>query len=74
MLYERRTKGRANNSLQQSKEFLSSAIDNLSKNRANAAGFNAIQAIINANNALTIHFLVEEQVKTIGKQYLSISM
>jgi len=50
-------KDRVNDFLEQSKEFLSSALDNLNKNRANAAGFNAIQAIINANDALTVHFL-----------------
>jgi HEPN domain-containing protein len=43
--------------LKQAEEFLSSARDNLTNRRFNAAGFNAIQSIINANDALTIYFL-----------------
>lgn len=43
--------------LRQADEFLDSARDNLAKNRCNAAGFDAIQAMINANDALTIYFL-----------------
>ena len=43
--------------LEQSEEFLDSAIDNMNKCRFNAAGFNAIQSMINANDALTIRFL-----------------
>ena len=50
-------KSRATDFLQQSKEFLSSALDNLNKNRPNAAGFDAIHAIINSNDALTVNFL-----------------
>lgn len=36
---------------------MDSTRDNLAKNRLNAAGFDAIQAMINANDALTIYFL-----------------
>jgi HEPN domain-containing protein len=43
--------------LKQANEFLDSARDSLAKGRFNAAGFNAIQAMINANDALTIYFL-----------------
>lgn len=51
------TKREAKNYLMQAEEFLESARDNLEKKRFNAAGFDAIQAIINANDALTIYFL-----------------
>ncbi len=51
------TKSEATNYLRQADEFLSSARDNLAENRFNAAGFDAIQAMINANDALTIYFL-----------------
>lgn len=50
-------KSEAVNYLRQADEFLDSARDNLAKNRFNAAGFDAIQAMINANDALTIYFL-----------------
>lgn len=50
-------KTEAKNYLEQGEEFLDSAIDNINKNRFNAAGFNAIQSMINANDALTIFFL-----------------
>ncbi len=43
--------------LKQALEFLESAADNLNKSRFNAAGFDATQSIINANDALTIFFL-----------------
>ena len=43
--------------LKQSEEFLASSKDNLKNTRYNAAGFNAIQSMINANDALTIYFL-----------------
>lgn len=43
--------------LRQADEFLCSAQDNLQMERFNAAGFNAIQSMINANDALTIYFL-----------------
>lgn len=43
--------------LDQAEEFLASSKDNLIKDRYNAAGFNAIQSMINANDALTIYFL-----------------
>ena len=51
------TKDRARDFLLQAKEFLSSALDYLNKSRPNGAGFDAIQAMINSNDALTIHFL-----------------
>ena len=50
-------KGRAAEFLQHAKEFLSSAMDNLKKGRPNAAGFDAVQSIINSNDALTVKFL-----------------
>ena len=43
--------------LMQAEEFLESAKENINCGRYNAAGFNAIQSIINANDALTIYFL-----------------
>lgn len=51
------TKNEALDYLRKSEEFLSSAQDNLIKGRFNATGFEATQAIINANDALTIYFL-----------------
>lgn len=50
-------KSEAFNYLKQAEEFLLSAKDNLNKERYNAAGFDATQAIINANDALTVYFL-----------------
>lgn len=47
----------ADSYLRKAEEFLSSAQDNLTNGRPNAAGFDATQAIINANDALTIYFL-----------------
>jgi len=44
----------AKNYLSKADEFLDEARDALLKSRFNAAGLNAIQAIINANDALTI--------------------
>ena len=43
--------------LMQAEEFLASAIQNLKEKRLNAAGFSAIQSMINANDALTIYHL-----------------
>lgn len=43
--------------LRQAEEFLASARDSLAAGRLNAAGFNAVQSLINANDALTAHFL-----------------
>lgn len=43
--------------LNQADEFLKSAEQNLMSQRYNAAGFSAIQSMINANDALTIYFL-----------------
>ncbi|UCE74264.1 MAG: HEPN domain-containing protein [Methanomassiliicoccales archaeon] len=43
--------------LNQADEFLASASQNLKENRLNAAGFSAIQSMINANDALTIYYL-----------------
>ena len=43
--------------IQQAEEFLESAKQNLESERYNVAGFNAIQSMINANDALTIYFL-----------------
>ena len=41
----------------QAEEFLASANQNLQEKRFNAAGFSAIQSMINANDALTIYYL-----------------
>ncbi len=43
--------------LSQADEFLASASQNLLEKRYNAAGFSAIQSMINANDALTIYYL-----------------
>lgn len=43
--------------LNQAEEFLASASQNLKEDRFNAAGFSAIQSMINANDALTIYHL-----------------
>ncbi len=43
--------------LKQAEEFLASSKDNLKSGRNNASGFNAIQSMINANDALTIYYL-----------------
>jgi HEPN domain-containing protein len=41
--------------LKKAEEFLDESKDAMTKSRFNAAGFNAIQSIINANDALTIY-------------------
>ncbi len=43
--------------INQAEEFLESSKQNLETKRYNVAGFNAIQSMINANDALTIYFL-----------------
>jgi HEPN domain-containing protein len=43
--------------LRQAEEFLESASQNMKEKRLNAAGFSAIQSMINANDALTIYYL-----------------
>ena len=43
--------------LRQAEEFLASARDSLAAGRLNVAGFDAVQSLINANDALTAHFL-----------------
>ncbi|MCK4444712.1 MAG: HEPN domain-containing protein [Thermoplasmata archaeon] len=50
-------KSEAKNYLRQAEEFLGSAQDDLQQKRFNVAGFDAIQSIMNANDALTIFFL-----------------
>jgi len=50
-------KSEASAYLRKAREFLASARDDLKKGRHNAAGFDATQSIINANDALTIFFL-----------------
>jgi len=45
------------NYLAQAEEFLASARQSMESNRYNATGFNAVQAMINANDALTIFYL-----------------
>jgi HEPN domain-containing protein len=48
-------KEEARNYLKKSEEFLDESKDAMIKSRFNASGFNAIQSIINANDALTIY-------------------
>jgi len=48
-------KAEARNYLRKAEEFLEVSGDAMARSRFNAAGFNAIQAIINANDALTIY-------------------
>lgn len=43
--------------LNQAEEFLESASQNMAEKRLNAAGFSAIQSMINSNDALTIYYL-----------------
>lgn len=43
--------------VRQAEEFLQSARTNFEEERYNAAGFDAVQSIINANDALTARFL-----------------
>lgn len=43
--------------VRQAEEFLVSARQNLDEGRFNAATFNAVQSMINANDALTVYFL-----------------
>ncbi len=43
--------------LRRAEEFLSSARDNFAARRLNAAGFDAVQSMVNANDAVTAHFL-----------------
>jgi HEPN domain-containing protein len=57
------SKSEAGSYLRISGEFLDSAIDNMNKNRFNAAGFDAIQSVINANDALTFKFLGQRASK-----------
>lgn len=49
--------------LKQSEEFLNAALLSMDKGLFNAAGFNAIQAIINANDALTVYYLEKRASK-----------
>ncbi len=43
--------------MKQAEEFLVAAKENMENNRYNVAGFTAVQAMINSNDALTIYFL-----------------
>lgn len=49
--------------MKQAEDFLSSAFMSMEKGLFNVAGFNAIQAIINANDALTIYYLEKRASK-----------
>ena len=51
------SKTEAKNYLKKAEEFLEDAKEASLKSRFNAAGFNAIQSIINANDALTVSIL-----------------
>lgn len=57
------SKSEAGSHLRIAGEFIDSAIDNINKNRFNAAGFYAIQSIINANDGLTVRFLGQRASK-----------
>jgi HEPN domain-containing protein len=57
------SKSEAGSYLRIAGEFIDSAIDNMNKNRFNAAGFDAIQSVINANDALTVKFLGQRASK-----------
>ncbi|MFO7618095.1 MAG: HEPN domain-containing protein [Thermoplasmata archaeon] len=50
-------KAEAGRYLEQAEEFLATAVESHESERYNAATFSAIQAMMNANDALTIHFL-----------------
>ena len=50
-------KSESSSHLQQAEEFLEIAKKGFERNFYNASGFNAIQAIINANDAICIHLL-----------------
>ena len=56
-------KKEASQYLSQAEEFLASASQNLKEKRFNAAGFSAIQSMINANDALTIYYLEQRASK-----------
>ena len=43
--------------MKQAEEFLGAAKENMQESRYNVAGFTAVQAMINANDALTIYYL-----------------
>ena len=43
--------------VKQAEEFIASAMENFDSSRYNAAGFNAVQAMINANDALTVYHI-----------------
>ena len=43
--------------MKQAEEFLSAAKENMDESRYNVAGFTAVQAMINSNDALTIYYL-----------------
>ena len=43
--------------MKQAQEFLDAAVENMKEHRYNVAGFTAIQAMINSNDALTIYYL-----------------
>ena len=49
--------------LEKAEEFLETAKQCLDEDRFNAAGFTAVQAMINSNDALTIHFLEKRASK-----------
>ncbi|MDG6226101.1 MAG: HEPN domain-containing protein [Candidatus Thermoplasmatota archaeon] len=51
------SKSKAIKYLDQAEEFLESSRENMALSRFNVSAFNAIQAMINANDALTIYYL-----------------
>lgn len=57
--------------LRQAEEFLASAKQNHEEGRMNAAVFTAVQSMINANDALTIHYL-EKRASTDHREGLKL--
>ena len=57
--------------INQAEEFLASAKQSLEQSRYNATTFNAVQSMINANDALTVHFL-EKRASTDHREGLKL--
>ena len=47
--------------MKQAEEFLVAAKENMNESRYNVAGFTAVQAMINSNDALTIYYLEKRE-------------
>ena len=57
--------------INRAEEFLAAAKQSLEESRKNAATFNAVQSMINANDALTVHFL-EKRASTDHREGLKL--